>query len=248
MYDDTEEQEKSWAYKNRAVLAIGSALVTFGVGTALLFLVGTPLGWPLGSWFNLMFIGLGAVFIGVGVSALCNPTSVTVGGRTNMTTGQISGGSPATEGQGTRFGILFLLAGTGMTVFAIFMAPFIGMKLVDEECVYECDITGNCFFRDGRCVAGNQEGCATSRLCKNSGKCTFAGSGCWSKGATDAACNSPRGTSKLSPCRYFGECSSVGGFCKATTEDHCKNSNGCEQELLCDLWEERCINPSRTYR
>lgn len=41
----------------------------FALGVIALFTVGRPMGWPLGWWFNTVFIIMGAVFFAVGVAA-----------------------------------------------------------------------------------------------------------------------------------------------------------------------------------
>jgi hypothetical protein len=93
-----------------------TAVALIGLGTATLFTVGYPMGWPLSPAFNMVFVVMGGVFGAVGISALLKPSSVTVG--TTDAFGHMVRGRTASKTEGMAFGLLFIVLGVGIVVFA----------------------------------------------------------------------------------------------------------------------------------
>ncbi|MBN1771644.1 MAG: hypothetical protein JXB32_10305 [Deltaproteobacteria bacterium] len=121
---DAAAQEQSWARSHPGVTAALTAVLLVAAGTATLFTVGYPMGWPLGARFNMLFVVMGGIFVAVGVHALLKPGSVRVGGTTRF--GHMVGGRTATRREGQAFGLLFILGGVGFVVFADLMGLLIG--------------------------------------------------------------------------------------------------------------------------
>lgn len=118
-HEEPLEQRSSWARAHRGLVTALSAVAVIGSGTTTLFTVGYPMGWPLSPAFNMMFIVMGGVFVAIGVHAFLKPSSVKVG--TTNSFGHMVGGRTATKLQGQAFGLLFVVVGIGMVVWANFL-------------------------------------------------------------------------------------------------------------------------------
>jgi hypothetical protein len=90
------------------------------------------------------------------------------------------------------------------------------------------------------CIAGSDEDCRRSEVCKAYGWCTVGAGLC---GATqDEDCRRAR------PCGELGWCSAVDGQCRAATNDDCARTRACLDLGRCTAQHGECVANSKQAR
>jgi len=95
-----------------------AGVTLFVLGLVALFTVGRPMGWPLGWWFNAIFILMGAIFLALGVGASFRL----------VTQEQREHGAepPSSHMVFTGGGLSFLITGLAISGLAVFMGSLFG--------------------------------------------------------------------------------------------------------------------------
>ncbi|NOZ85594.1 MAG: hypothetical protein GXP49_04905 [Deltaproteobacteria bacterium] len=110
------------ATDNAPVKAAAAGVGIFILGIVLLFTVGRPMGWPLGWWFNSIFIGMGAMFFGFAmVDVFRDPARTPSADDIDI------------PGAGPNTSIAFLILGPAILLLAVFMGAVFPVPQIDQK-------------------------------------------------------------------------------------------------------------------